>query len=93
MLYNFIELPDQTIISHSEILIKDNREQVKVYIETPDEKNCFNHATCWLPEEKWEDILGYSQERMEYFKDFINSEKSLIIEFAKNGGLENASGL
>ena len=30
---------------------------------------------------------------MEYFKDFINSEKALIIEFAKNGGLENASGI
>lgn len=46
MLYNFMELPDGTIISHYD-MIDGN---VKVYMETPDEKYCFKHATCWLPE-------------------------------------------
>ena len=35
MLYNFMELPNQTIISHSEILNRNDKEQVKVYIEKP----------------------------------------------------------
>jgi len=88
-----MELPDETIISHSEIINKDGKDHVKVYIETPDEKNCFNHATCWLPEDEWVDVLGYTQKQMDYFKDFVDSEKHLIFEFAKNGGLLNASGL
>lgn len=93
MLYTFIELPDETIISHSEILNLHGREQVRVYIETPDEKNCFNHAVYWLPEGKWEDVVGYTPEQLDYLKDFVESEKALIFEFAKHGGLEHASGL
>lgn len=91
MLYNFVELPDQTIISHSEILNKNGKEQVKVYIETPDEKCCFKHATCFLPDENWTDSYGYTEPELNYLKDFVSSEKSLIIEFAKNGGIENAA--
>lgn len=41
MLYNFIELPDETILSHSEVLNRNGIERVKVYIETPDEKKLF----------------------------------------------------
>lgn len=93
MLYTFIELPDETIISHSEILNRNGMEQVRVYIETPDEKNCFNHAVYWLPEGKWEEVIGYTTEQLGYFQDFVESEKALIFEFAKNGGLEHASGL
>ncbi len=91
MLYNFVEFPDQTIISHSEIFNKDGREQVKVYMETPDAKFCFKHATCFLPDEDWQDIYGYTENELNYLKDFVSSEKSLIIELAKNGGFENAA--
>ena len=38
MLYPFITLSDDTEIVHSEILCNG---KVKVYIETPDEKDCF----------------------------------------------------
>lgn len=46
MMYPYMTLNDDTEITHSEML-PDGR--VKVYIETPDEKVCFRHATCWLP--------------------------------------------
>ncbi len=91
MLYSFVELPDKTIISHSEILNKDGREQVKVYMETPDAKLCFKHATCYLPDENWEEVYGYTEKEINYLKEFVSSEKSLIIELAKNGGFENAA--
>ena len=35
MLYPFMTLPDETEIVHSEILLKNNKENVKVYIERP----------------------------------------------------------
>ena len=89
MMYPFMTLNDNTEIVHSEM----KNDKVKVYIETPDEKLCFKHATCWLPEYKWEDIFGYTDEEINYLKDLVKSEAHLIIEFSQTGGLLNASNL
>lgn len=89
MLYSFMELPDQTVISHYDMA--DGK--VKVYMETPDEKNGFNHATCWLPEGKWVDVSGYSESRLAYLKELIESEKHMILELAQTGGLMNAANI
>jgi len=90
MVYSFMTLNDNTEIVHSE-MHPDGR--VKVYMETPDEKLCFKHATCWLPEYKWEDIFGYTEQEMEFFKKLVESNAHLIIDFSRNGGFLNASGL
>ena len=58
MMYPFMTLNDETEIVHSEMI----DGIVKVYIETPDEKLCFKHATCYLPEKKWEDVYGYTDD-------------------------------
>lgn len=92
MLYNFMELPDETIISHSEILNKDGKEQVKVYIEKPIDDG-FANATCWLPDYKWEDVAGFTDDEMIHLKDIVESEAHMIFEFARCGGFENAAGL
>ena len=87
MLYNFMELPDGTMISHYDMI--DGK--VKVYMETPDEKYCFKHATCWIPEKIWEDIYGYNDKEFAYLKDLVESEAHLILEFSQTGGILNAS--
>ena len=51
MMYPFMTLNDDTEITHSEMRA-DGR--VKVYIETPDEKDGFHNAICYLPDYKWE---------------------------------------
>lgn len=86
MMYPFMTLNDGTEIVHSEM--KDGT--VKVYMETPDETYCFKHATCFLPENKWEDIYGYTDKEIEYLKDVVSSEAHLILEFSQTGGLLNA---
>ena len=50
MMYPFMTLDDDTEIVHSDML-PDGR--VKVYIERPDEKYGFRHATCYLPDYTW----------------------------------------
>jgi len=88
MMYPFMTLPDDTEIVHSEM----NPDQtVKVYIETPDEKYGFRHATCRLPDYKWEDIYHYSQEEIERFQEIIKSTAHLILEFSQEGGFDNAA--
>ena len=69
-MYPYMTLNDDTEITHSEMKA-DGR--VKVYIETPDEKNGFRHATCWLPDYRWEDIFAYSDMELTYFKKIIRN--------------------
>ena len=88
MMYPFMTLEDGTEIVHSEQL-DDGR--VKVYIETPDEKDGFHNMICYLHSYEIENN-GYSKEEVEHFTDIIRSTAHLIIEFSKEGGFMNASG-
>lgn len=90
MMYPFMTLNDETEITHSEMK-PDGK--VKVYIETPDLKDGFHNATCYLPDYLWENIFGYSEMEMDYFKQLIRDNAHLIIEFSQEGGILNASNL
>lgn len=89
MMYPFLTLDDQTEIVHSEM-----REDgtVKVYMEKPDEKDCFHYATCYLPEYRWNDVFGFTESEMIHLRDVIESTAHLILKYSKEGGFENASG-
>lgn len=87
-MYKYITLPDETEINHSEMK-SDGR--VKVYIERPDAKDSFHHATCWLPNYQWENIFGFSSDEISDFQHFLEDNAHLIIEFSQEGGFANAS--
>ena len=89
MMYPFMTLDDGTEIVHSDY----ENGKVKVYIETPDEKVCFKHATCYLPSYQWEDIYEYSQDEIDRFSEILHLTAHLIVGFAQEGGLLNASNL
>ena len=87
-MYPFMTLNDETEITHSEM--KEDGS-VKVYIETPDEKDGFHNAICWLPKYKWENICGYSDTEINFFKQLIRNNAHLIMEFSQEGGVLNAA--
>ena len=89
MMYPFMTLNDGTEIVHSDM---DPNGKVKVYIEKPDEQDCFHHATCYLPGFKWVETFGFSDAEMAQYKEIVRSASNLILEFAADGGFENASG-
>jgi len=89
MMYPYMTLNDDTEITHSEMK-PDGR--VKVYIETPDERDGFHNATCWLPEYRWEDVSGYSETEIDFFRELIRNNAHLILEFSQEGGFESAAG-
>lgn len=68
MIYPFMTLEDNTEITHTEMLA-DGR--VKVYVETPDAKDCFHSLVCWLPSYQIEDVRGYSDKEVEKYVEFI----------------------
>ena len=89
MMYPFITLDDQAEIVHSE---KKSDGRVKVYVEKPDEKDCFHHMTCYLPGYQIEEIYGFSEQEIDRYMEVIHSMAHLIMEFSEEGGFENASG-
>lgn len=90
MMYPFLTLTDETEIVHSEMKPDG---QVKVYIERPDEKDGFHHASCFLPSYRWEDISGFSKEEISHYQEILESTAHLILRFSQNGGFENAASL
>lgn len=90
MMYPFMTLDDDTEITHSE---EKEDGSVKVYIETPDEKDGFHNATCWLPAYRWENIFGYSDEKIKELKELIKTNAHLIIEFSREGGFKHAANI
>lgn len=89
MMYPYLTLNDDTEITHSEMK-KDG--SVKVYIETPDDEGGFRSAVCWLPSYKWDEIRGYTDEELDYFKELIRNNAHLILEFSQDGGVLYAAG-
>ena len=87
-MYPFMTLNDDTEITHSEMR-EDGR--VKVYIETPDENDGFHNAVCWLPDYTWEQINGYSESQMQYFRELVRNNAHLILEFSQDGGVLSAT--
>lgn len=81
MMYPFLTLDDDTEIVHSEML-PDHR--VKVYVEKPDEKDCFHHMTCYLPDYTIKDVYGFSKEDVDRYLEVIRSTAHLIIEDRKS---------
>lgn len=77
MFYPFMTLEDNTEIVHSDYMADG---KVKVYIERPDEKDCFHRLTCYLPSYELEDVYGFSEEEINKYLDIIRSTAHLIIE-------------
>ena len=90
MLYPFMTLPDETEIVHSGSILSDGRETVKVCIEKPVDYG-FKSATCWLPDYRWENIEGYTQEEIAGLQEFVQSLSATIFELAREGGFERTS--
>ena len=65
---------------------------VKVYFEKPDAKDCFHSAVCYLPDYKWEDINGFTPAEIARYQELVESTAHLILQFSKEGGVENAAG-
>ena len=90
MLYPFMTLPDETEIVHSEAINQDGKERVKVCIEQP-VKGGFHSAVCWLPDYRWENIVGFDSGELARYQRLLQNQAHIIIALARNGGFEHAA--
>lgn len=75
MIYPVMTLEDDTIITHTEM--RDDGT-VKVYIETPDEQDCFHSMECILPEYIVKNVKGYSKDEVEHYLSLVRSVANQI---------------
>ena len=69
-MHPFLQIDGDTEIVHSDMLPNG---EVKVYIEKPDEKDCFHHMICYLPDYEVDDVYGFSKEEVEKYIDIVRS--------------------
>ena len=88
VMYPFLQIDGDTEIVHSDMLLNG---EVKVYIEKPDAEDGFHHAACFLPQYRWEDVYGFSEQEMSRFQEVVESTAHLIMEFSQQGGFDHAA--
>ena len=89
MMYPYLTFGDGTEVVHSHLIENGNEKSVVVHFERPSE-NGFDDARCVLPEYSWSDVVGFSDEEIETFRQFLESNAHLIFKYAAEGGIKIA---
>lgn len=89
MMYPYMTLSDETEIVHSQLIEDKGIKKVIVNFERPTD-NGFDSARCELPEYKWTEKEGYSDEEIAFFEKLLNSNAHLLYKYAANGGIKIA---
>ena len=89
MMYPYMTLSDETEIVHSQLIEDKGIKKVIVNFERPTD-NGFDSARCELPEYKWTEKEGYSDEEIAFFEKLLHSNTHLLYKYAANGGIKIA---
>ncbi len=89
MMYPYMTLSDETEIVHSQLIEDKGIKKVIVNFERPTD-NGFDSARCELPEYKWTEKEGYSDEEIAFFEKLLHSNAHLLYKYAANGGIKIA---
>ncbi len=90
MMYPYITLPDETLITHSHIIEKDNVKTVEVHFERPSKENFFDSARCSLPSYEWIIRDGYTDEEISAFEKMLHDGAHIFFKYAELGGADIA---
>lgn len=89
MMYPYMTLSDETEIVHSQLIEDKGIKKVIVNFERPTD-NGFDSARCELPEYKWTEKEGYSDEEIAFFEKLLHSNAHLLYKYVANGGIKIA---
>ena len=67
-----------------QVIEKDGMKKVIVNFERPTE-NGFDSARCELPDYKWTERIGYSDEEIAMFDELLHNNAHLLYKYAENG--------
>ncbi len=90
MFYQYVELADGTLISHSDIKNSESGKSVEVQFEKPREEGGFYSARCELPSYKWIFNEYFSADDLNFFEEFLSHNAQTLFKYAACGGIKIA---
>lgn len=88
-MYPYITLSDETAVTHSHIIERNEQKEIEVHFERPTE-NGFDTARCILPSYNWKINEGFSRNEISFFEQFLQNNAHLFYKYAENGGVKVA---
>ncbi|MCL2363893.1 MAG: hypothetical protein FWC71_04435 [Defluviitaleaceae bacterium] len=89
MMFPYITLAEETEVTHSQLLSRNNQQEIEVHFERPTDDG-FNEARCILPSYKWISQIGYTNDEVASFTQFLHNNAHLLFKYAETGGLKIA---
>jgi len=89
MMYPYIILADETEITYSHIIERNDRKEVEVHFERPTDDG-FDAARCILPSYEWIRKEGFSETEMLLFEQLLQHNAHLFYRYAEEGGMRIA---
>jgi hypothetical protein len=89
MMYPYITFPDETEVTYSHIIERNDKKEVEVHFERPTE-NGFRTARCVLPSYNWKVKDGFPDSEILFFEQFLQNNAHLFFRYAEEGGLKIA---
>ena len=92
MMYPYMTLADETLITHSHLMDKDGIKTVEVHFERPINGG-FDAARCSLPSYEWIIRDGYTDDEILMFEEMLKRGAHLFFKYADMGGLKIAKAI
>ena len=89
MMYPYITLADETLITHSHLLVDGENKSVEVHFERP-KHHGFDTARCRLPSYEWLIRDGFTDKEMEVFEQLVRNAAHTFFKYAELGGMSIA---
>ncbi|MCL2107749.1 MAG: hypothetical protein FWH20_00190 [Oscillospiraceae bacterium] len=86
MMYPYITLADETLVTHSHLKEENELKSVNVHFERP-KPHGFDSARISLPSYAWIMRDGFTDEEIRDFEAFASNNAHLLFKYAEKGGL------
>ena len=87
MMYPYIEFPDETLVTHSQVLNEnDEAKAIEVHFERPKPYG-FDSARIRLPSYTWLFRDGFAADEITLFENFAERHAHTLFYYAETGGV------
>lgn len=87
MFYPYCTIDDCIEVVHTPL---NEKGQTLVHIEIPDDVYCFKTMDCLVPTYNVSNVVGLTNEEINFWVEFCKHNASMLINCAKQGGIANA---
>ena len=92
MMYPYITIADETLITHSHLIGDDENKLVEVHFERP-KHGGFDMARCRLPSYEWIIRDGFTDDEIAAFERLLQDSAHIFYKYSELGGMRIAKAI